>query len=436
MKITDKPNAYWREGAPFAALKATIESQQNSDIFSPPTLVDTVIIGAGFAGLSAALTLARAGRMVVILEKGDIGAGAASRNGGITSGNLRYSYQELAQKYGKKLAQAIEDESFAARADLYAFIKAENIDCDFTPAGRITGLYQQHDASALQREMDRIYSRHSVEQRYISTSELAEYTHTSIYSAGIYAPDIHGIHPAKLLCEYVRLALAAGVHIHTQTPAQHITRENGLFSIHTAKGKMQAEHVIGASNAYTDKALPWLRRRIVPVISEIITTQRLGENQVKSLMPKLNMFGEARALGYYYRPTPDGQRILLGGRRMHHKDSAAQAALHNGLSTIFPALKSVDISHYWSGFVGFSFDQLPKLAVHDGIIYPTAFAGSGTVWARWLGQKAALMILGEEGVSQFEKLQMRTLPFYSGDPWFLPLAMRYYRIRDRLDRTS
>ena len=85
---------------------------------------------------------------------------------------------------------------------------------------------------------------------------------------------------------------------------------------------------------------------------------------------------------------------------------------------------------------------MPKLAVHDGIIYPTGFCGSGTVWAHWLGRKAALMILGEQAdecasnpqaaATNFAGLPMRTLPFYTGDPWFMPLAMSYYRLRDKL----
>ena len=95
-------------------------------------------------------------------------------------------------------------------------------------------------------------------------------------------------------------------------------------------------------------------------------------------------------------------------------------------------LKDVKIEAHWPGFVAFPFDQLPKLCVHEGIIYPAGFCGSGTVWARWLGQKAALMILGKDAKSAFIDLPMRTLPFYTGDPWFLPLAMTYYRLRDRL----
>ncbi len=47
-----------------------------------PQRIDVAIVGSGYTGLSAALTLARAGRSVVILESGDLGEGGSSRNGG------------------------------------------------------------------------------------------------------------------------------------------------------------------------------------------------------------------------------------------------------------------------------------------------------------------------------------------------------------------
>ena len=44
-------------------------------------------------------------------------------------------------------------------------------------------------------------------------------------------------------------------------------------------------------------------------------------------MPKLSTFGEDKEVGFYYRPTPDGERILLGGRRMDKQDAIAQMRL-------------------------------------------------------------------------------------------------------------
>lgn len=32
----------------------------------------------------------------------------------------------------------------------------------------------------------------------------------------------------------------------------------------------------------------------------------------------------------------------------------------------------------------------------------------------------------------FSGIPFRSMPFYSGEPWFLPLAMRFYRVKDKV----
>ena len=68
---------------------------------------------------------------MVILERDQIGSGASTRNGGITSGNLRVSLDKLTKKFGKEKATAFYREGKIAREDLFDFIKTEklNVTC-------------------------------------------------------------------------------------------------------------------------------------------------------------------------------------------------------------------------------------------------------------------------------------------------------------------
>lgn len=422
MKDENTENCYWWQDAPPQSAPSS-PWQDRADI---------VVVGCGYTGLTAALFLARAGRQVIILEKGLIGEGASTRNGGITSGNIRFSETELARRFGPDKARAFSDEAVAARNDFTDFIGREKLACDYQPAGRIVGIDGRINEEALRRDRKTYKSRYNIESALLKGADLAEHIVSEKYIAGIWRPDIGGIHPAKLLHELVRLVQEEKVIIYSQTPVRGIVRTGTSFRVETKWGPVMASHVIGATNGYTDQALPWLRRRLIPVVSEMIATEKLGSEQVRALMPGLNMFGEARQLGYYYRPSPDQQRILLGGRRMDKNPKKAKSRLHQALIGIFPDLGAVNIEYYWRGNVVFPFDQIPKLAIHDGIIYPTGFCGSGTIWAYWLGQKAALMILGEEGNSVFANMVMRSMPLYTGRPWFLPLSMVYFRLRDRL----
>ncbi|HKH95640.1 MAG TPA: FAD-binding oxidoreductase, partial [Beijerinckiaceae bacterium] len=76
-----------------------------------PPAADVAIVGAGYTGLSAAIRLARAGRSVQVFDKQDPGEGASTRNGGITSGNLRPGTAELTRRFGAERAFAIQAEA-------------------------------------------------------------------------------------------------------------------------------------------------------------------------------------------------------------------------------------------------------------------------------------------------------------------------------------
>ena len=72
---------YWWEHAPPTSV----------DTPALPARADVAVIGSGYTGLSAALTLARAGRSVIVLDSGIPGIGASSRNGGMLGHSLKPS---------------------------------------------------------------------------------------------------------------------------------------------------------------------------------------------------------------------------------------------------------------------------------------------------------------------------------------------------------
>src|SRR5688572_21993397 len=139
-KIADKNTPYWWEAAPVMPLPPQPLSRK----------LDVAIIGAGYAGLSAGLVLARAGRSVAAFHAMSPGEGASPRNGGITSRSIRPNYATITQRFGEEKAIAIEAEGKIAREFLYDFIKTERLDCDLQLVGRFTGAlgYDQYDKMA------------------------------------------------------------------------------------------------------------------------------------------------------------------------------------------------------------------------------------------------------------------------------------------------
>ncbi|RUY98947.1 FAD-binding oxidoreductase, partial [Mesorhizobium sp. M7A.F.Ca.CA.001.12.2.1] len=136
-EIAEKNTPYWWEAAPVMPLPRQPLAKK----------LDAVIVGAGYAGLSAGLALAREGRSVAAFDAMHPGEGASTRNGGITSGSIRPDAATITRRFGEEKAMAVEAEGKIAREFLYDFIKTEGLDCDFRLVGQFKGAfgYEQYE---------------------------------------------------------------------------------------------------------------------------------------------------------------------------------------------------------------------------------------------------------------------------------------------------
>jgi glycine/D-amino acid oxidase-like deaminating enzyme len=398
---------------------------------------DVVIVGAGYTGLSAALTLARAGRSVQVFDKMRPGEGASTRNGGIASGNLRPSFQEMTKAFGLDRATAIQREGKQAREDLIDFIRRENIDCDFKLSGRFSGASNPGDYERLAREADLLSKELGVEAYAVPKSEQRAVLGTDFYYGGMVRNDIGGLHPAKLHAGMLKLAQEAGAVVHGETAVLKVSSTSTGFEVETARGPVKCTHVITGTNGYTDQSDKWLRRRLVPVRSRIIATAPLSDNLMRQLMPKSVMCSETRKLHYYYRPSPDGRRILFGGRdgTIAGDPTWPTENLRRALTDVFPILNDVEITHTWYGHVAMNRDMIPRIFSKDGIRYAAGYCGSGVVWARWAGQKAARQVLGvPDADSALDFRPPPAVPFFNGTAWFMPGVFAWLSLQDRFNK--
>ena len=147
------------------------------------------------------------------------------------------------------------------------------------------------------------------------------------------------------------------------------------------------------------------------------------------------MITDTRRLVVYYRLSPDRQRLLFGGRvSLNETDPRISAPrLHDQMTTIFPQLSDTQVTHSWMGFVGWTFQNMPHLGRHNGIWYSLGYCGSGVSLASYFGTRIGQQLLGlEVGRTALDDLPFRTLPFYSGTPWFLTPSIWWYGQLDRL----
>jgi glycine/D-amino acid oxidase-like deaminating enzyme len=64
--------------------------------------------------------------------------------------------------------------------------------------------------------------------------------------------------------------------------------------------------------------------------------------------------------------------------------------------------------------------------------YAVGYAGHGVALATFVGARLADQICGDAGANPLADIPLPRAPLglYAGDPWFLPLAGLWYRLKD------
>ncbi len=402
----------------------------NGDVHSIlPNRVDVAVIGSGYTGLNAALETVRGGRSTLVLDAEQAGWGCSSRNGGQISTSIKPSIEKLAKKFGVERAIAIHREGQSALEWIGDFIRNEAIECDFNHVGRFHAAhtpahYEMLAQDAKQKTAD------MAEVEMIPRSEQRKELGSDAYFGGALYPNHASLHPAKYHSELLKRVLDAGAQVLAHTPVLQIEKSKDGFVLTTNRGTLMARDVVVATNGYSGKVLPWLRRRIIPIGSYIIATDVLPESLVNELFPKNRIASDTCRVVYYYRASPDRRRIVFGGRvSARETDPKLSApALYKDMTRILPELRNYRISHSWAGTVAYSFDTLAHCGRHDGMYYAASYCGSGVSMASYLGMRTGKRILGlESGKTAFDDLPFPTRPLYYGTPWFLPATVAWYR---------
>ncbi|MEM7171113.1 MAG: FAD-binding oxidoreductase [Pseudomonadota bacterium] len=404
---------------------------------SLPRRIDVAVVGAGYTGLSAALQTARGGRSTLVLDAEAAGWGCSTRNGGQISTSVKPGLEELARRHGRDRARAIRREGTAALDWIEAFVQGEGIDCDFRRSGRFHAAHTPRHYEALARNTECREDDEETEAFAVPRDEQRRELGTDVYYGGVVFPKHASLHPAKFHRELLSRVLDADGQIMDYTPVLTIERKDQGFELTTPKGTFAARDVIVATNGYTDKLTPWLRRRVIPIGSYVIATEPLEQSLVEQLFPTDRIVSDTCRVVYYYRASPDLTRIIFGGRVSARETDPKVSGplLKDELGIRFPELRDVGLTHSWVGTVAYSFDQIAHTGTHDGIHYAMGYCGSGVSMASYLGMRMGLRVLGRaEGKTGFDELPFPTRPLYSGSPWFLPALVAWYRWCDRMEQ--
>lgn len=400
---------------------------------------DVCVVGAGYAGVSAALELAQRGYSVVLLEAQRIGWGASGRNGGqVIVGFGDDGECAIEKQFTREDARRAWDVSVEGLQLLRNRIDSLKIDCEWRP-GYLSLAVKPRKSDALRRWMDHTVTSYGHSLQWIGPDKIGQWLATDRFHSAVFDGVSGHLHPLKYCLGLGEAARAAGVRIHENSAAFVVERSDAPV-VRTAQGECRCSFVVLAGNVYLgeygDDIAPEVAGRIMPVGTYMIATEPMGPERADALMHGRPAASDTNFVLDYFRLSAD-HRLLFGGADSYTGSAPRDliARMRGSMLRVFPQLADLAIRHAWGGFVDITMNKAPDFGrLGKNIYYLQGFSGHGLALAGMAGKLVAEAIAGQaERFDLFERIRHHSFP--GGALMRTPalvLGMLYYKLRDAL----
>ena len=420
------PGSYYAASANAAPNRPALSGQADCDI---------CIIGAGYSGLSAGLHLAEKGYQVRMLEGARVGWGASGRNGGQIVNGLNAGLDTIEKRYGQETAGFMGAMVQEGAGIIRERIKTYDIRCDLKNGNLFAACNpkQMRELEAKQA----LWRRHGMDDHELLEKDaIRRHVGSEVYEGGMIDHSGGHLHPLNLaLGEAAAFEQNGGV-IHELSSAISVDDGGATPVVKTAGGEISCRTLLHCGNAYLGSVVPALTSRVMPVSTQIIATEPLGDDRSKDLLPSDLCVEDLRYILDYYRLSADG-RLLFGGGTVYGGTDPddIEAKLRPNMEKVFPCLKGVGIDYAWSGNFALSFSRVPQLGrLGDNIYFAHGYSGHGVTGSHLFGRILAEAVHGDQ--SRFDVFaKLRWFPFPGGRLFRVPYSVMgswWYGLRDAL----
>ena len=411
---------------------------QALDLTDVPATADVAIIGAGYAGIAAALELSKNNVNAVVFDSEQPGFGGSTRNGGIISGGGSIGKRYTATTPGERdHINELRRDAADSFSLVERLIEEEKIECGWHKTGSFVGAWCQKHLKAMSEKVALLNEHAYADAHIVQPEQQREYIGSNYYRGGMAVDRGGHLHPALYFKGLLDACVRRKVTICAKAPVTKLTQLDAGWRVETSRGVVDVRDVVVATNGYTGDVTPQLKRRVVPIGSYLIATEELPDDLARTISPQNRALADSRRVLTYYRMSPDGKRLLFGGRAKFGQTDPLDTApiLYGFMIDRFPQLSGTTITNAWTGNVAFTLDELPHMGALDGLHYALGCNGSGVAMMTYLGTQIGRKISGVANAPcAFDGPELPSSAFYHGNPWFIPMVGRYFRTRDWIDR--
>ncbi|WP_459570617.1 NAD(P)/FAD-dependent oxidoreductase [Cupriavidus sp. 8B] len=400
--------------------------------------VQTVVVGAGYTGLSAALHLAAAGQNVLVLESAEPGWGASGRNGGQIISGLKINPDELEAMFGAQAGARMALTMGTSSELVYSLIDRYGIECHDRRTGWIQAAHAPVAMDDMLRKRFAQWNARGVDSKLLDRDQAAAMIGCAPgnYVGAWVDPRGGVLQPMSWARGLAAAVVKEGGRIAANSPVTRLREEGNRWVVETPAAVVSAERVLLATNAYTDHLWPGLRQTVVPVSSFQAATVPLPEDIRKTILPGGQGVTDTRRLLHYFRLDHTG-RLVMGGRSPVDDDPTLADAdsLRRAIARTFPQAAGVPLEFVWSGKVALTKDSLP----HIHILAPNLFTalgcnGRGVANAAMLGKLLASLATGTPpGELAIPVTAPDRFLFHAFQRVGVLAAATYYRVLDQLE---
>ena len=395
-----------------------------ADVFTGETSVDLCILGGGFTGCSAALSSAKAGASVLLLEAETIGHGGSGRNVGLVNAGLWLPPQAVCDALGQAQGRRLNTALAAAPGQVFDLIDVYDIACEPMRAGTLHCAHSVRGFKDLQNRFD--------QQRALGAPVTLLDADTARQRTG--SQQVHGalhdaragtIQPLAYARGLARAAAQHGARIHEHSPVLSVARQYGEWVINAAQGTVRARKILIATNAYHQPVKGADVPSTTPVHYFQLATTPLGHNLATQVLPGGEGCWDTGTVMTSFRKDQAG-RVILGAMGNPDALGLHESWARRALKRLFPQVGDVPFAHFWSGRISMTADHIPKVMRLAGDGYAVfGYSGRGIGPGTVIGAAAAQALLsGDEGHLPLDAVDGYTEAFTSAKGQFYELAAR------------